>query len=283
METKKSDLGPNKSDLSAEMTRKKEIKDLHEVEASDGVGSDRGEQTGGPGGSNIAERTEAGKRNIYHDPGYWDKRYEKTEGTFDWYTDYRSLKPYLEELVDEDSRILNIGCGNSNLPRDLALDGYGDVTSIDISKLCINRMKKRSSEAKESSVQSLKWVQMDASRLSFSEYSFDLVIDKGTLDALVCSNDMLPTIRKIISEAWRVLRTGGCLVVITYGSPNTRMPFFQQKGEGGHPLWSVKAIRVPYSPSALLIRRIRAMLKGKPLRTATREMFAKAMPEVSKA
>eukprot|EP00954_Amorphochlora_amoebiformis_P013820 1085456-Amorphochlora_amoeboformis.AAC.1 len=54
METKKSDLGPNKSDLSAEMTRKKEIKDLHEVEASDGVGSDRGEQTGGPGGSNIA-------------------------------------------------------------------------------------------------------------------------------------------------------------------------------------------------------------------------------------
>eukprot|EP00954_Amorphochlora_amoebiformis_P013821 1085456-Amorphochlora_amoeboformis.AAC.2 len=40
----------------------------------------------------IKERTEAGKRNIYHDPGYWDKRYEKTEGTFDWYTDYRSLK-----------------------------------------------------------------------------------------------------------------------------------------------------------------------------------------------
>ena len=74
-----------------------------------------------------------------------------------------------------------LGCGNSALSRDLADDGYHNVVSLDYSRVCIESMRRLHA----SSHPDLVWVEGDVRDLPFPDASFDLAIDKGTLDALI--------------------------------------------------------------------------------------------------
>ena len=62
----------------------------------------------------------------YGDPNYWIQRYTEQEGTtFDWLEDYDTIKPILEEIgISKNSRILNVGCGNSEFSEKMYEDGY---------------------------------------------------------------------------------------------------------------------------------------------------------------
>jgi UDP-N-acetylmuramate-alanine ligase len=44
---------------------------------------------------------------------YWDKYYEKRLEPFDWFQDYEDLEKFIKNNIQEDSVILNVGCGNS--------------------------------------------------------------------------------------------------------------------------------------------------------------------------
>lgn len=59
-------------------------------------------------------------------------------------------------------------------------DGFRLITNIDYSPVVIENMRNRSPEAR-----SMKWLVMDATNLEFSDGSFDVVIEKATLDALL--------------------------------------------------------------------------------------------------
>uniref|UniRef100_A0A7S2TWQ3 Methyltransferase type 11 domain-containing protein n=1 Tax=Lotharella oceanica TaxID=641309 RepID=A0A7S2TWQ3_9EUKA len=240
-------------------------------------GVDMEEETGGGSAEKEDAKAAVKRRRKYEMAEYWDERYEKTSGVFDWYTDFLSLKPLFAHYCKLNSRILNLGCGNSELAEGLALEGYTDVTSVDISGKCIDMMLKRCQESKHAEkLKDLRWIRMDASRMTFEDKTFDFIIEKGTMDALVCNSETGPTLTRILAEAHRVLRIGGTLVVITYGNPDSRMALFK---DANCP-WRIKVRRVPYSPSALLIRTLRAMLNGKPLRCVSPEMLAVAMPKV---
>ena len=67
------------------------------------------------------------------------------------------------------------------------------------------------------------WVVMDITDMSeFDTDSFDLVIDKGTIDSLICGEDYLLTVAKMLKETQRVLKTGGHYFAISYGEPESR-------------------------------------------------------------
>ena len=70
----------------------------------------------------------------YGDPNYWIQRYTEQEGTtFDWLEDYDTIKPILEEIgISKNSRILNVGCGNSEFSEKMYEDGYVYNYNIDI-------------------------------------------------------------------------------------------------------------------------------------------------------
>jgi len=78
----------------------------------------------------------------FGDPDYWDKRYSDKAGTiFDWLEDYASLKQIFDEYFPDDKarlKILNLGCGNSQLSDDMYDDGYLNITNIDISSVVID-------------------------------------------------------------------------------------------------------------------------------------------------
>lgn len=72
------------------------------------------------------------------------------------------------------------GCGNSSLSEDMYRDGFHSITNVDYSAIVIENMKNRSAETR-----SMQWLVMDIKDLKFECGSFDVVMEKATLDALL--------------------------------------------------------------------------------------------------
>lgn len=112
---------------------------------------------------------------------YWD-RFFKSRGTkgFEWYGEYPELSEHLHKYIKPKDEILMLGCGNSNLSNDLYDVGLCNIVNIDISSVVIKQMKK--SNHKRPNMQ---YLIMDAMKMDFNPDRFPVVLDKGTLDALM--------------------------------------------------------------------------------------------------
>jgi len=51
---------------------------------------------------------------------------------------------------------------------------------------------------------------------------FDVIVDKGLFDALLCSQDNLSNMHALVGEMYRVLKPGGVYIVISHGAPESR-------------------------------------------------------------
>lgn len=132
----------------------------------------------------------------YGDPKYWDKRYKDNEGTiFDWLEDYHSLKPLFEDYITKDQKIINLGCGNGALTEDMYDDGYTNITNIDISSVVINQMAERNKERR-----GMRYEVGDVTNMKYEDNSFDVAIDKSTIDALLCGDNAYLMVAKMLKE-----------------------------------------------------------------------------------
>ncbi|XP_062181091.1 uncharacterized protein LOC133885396 [Phragmites australis] len=174
------------------------------------------------------------KCNDYGAAAYWDARYTSSgspasgggAGFFDWYQTYPALRPLLRARVPAFSRVLMVGCGNSLLSEDMVKDGYEDIVNIDISSVVIEQMRE-----KHSDIPQLTYMQMDVRDMSFfGDESFDCVLDKGTLDAMMCADDAPHGASKMLAEVARLIRPRGIYLLITYGAPKERVPLLNQTG-----------------------------------------------------
>ena len=156
----------------------------------------------------------------YGDKKYWNKRYQSQSNcTFDWLEDFYSLQPLISKYVSKDARILMLGCGNSKLSEDMYDNGYKNIVNIDISNVVIEFMKERNKESRPD----MKWIEMDGLDLDFLENSFDVVLDKSTLDAVLCGEMSFINSAVMLKEIQRVLKVGGVYLAISYGAPESRV------------------------------------------------------------
>ena len=153
----------------------------------------------------------------YGNANYWDERYFKNPEPFEWYMGWNSFKEHIIPFISNKKNCLVLGCGNSPMSYDISLDGFEKVISIDISLVSIELMKN-----KYNSNKNLEWYQMDCSKLTFDDNYFDFIIDKGTFDALSCSTEGTNIISESMKEIYRVLKTKGIFVEISYGRPSQR-------------------------------------------------------------
>ncbi|XP_044442304.1 EEF1A lysine methyltransferase 4 isoform X1 [Triticum aestivum] len=155
----------------------------------------------------------------YGEAWYWDERYRKEPGPFDWYQKYPALAPLLRLYVRPHQRLLLVGCGNSVFGENMVQDGYQDVVNIDISSVVIEQMKKKYHDKPQ-----LKYTKMDVRNMSdFESGSFDAVIDKGTLDSIMCGQNSQEHAAKMLGEVNRILNDKGVYIMITYGDPSYRL------------------------------------------------------------
>eukprot|EP00668_Euglena_longa_P028795 GGOE01036120.1.p1 GENE.GGOE01036120.1~~GGOE01036120.1.p1 ORF type:complete len:228 (+),score=65.13 GGOE01036120.1:78-761(+) len=160
----------------------------------------------------------------YGKPDYWDERYRANDTTFDWYVSYESLKDTLTPLLKSNSRILMLGCGNSRFSAQLYEAGFQNIVNVDISEVCITQMKARYKD-----LDRMEWLVKDCMKLDFPDASFDVVIDKGTMDAILCGSNSFYNVYQMNKHICRVLKKGGSFVVVSYGHPDTRVDHFRRK------------------------------------------------------
>ncbi|WWD00496.1 hypothetical protein V866_007412 [Kwoniella sp. B9012] len=182
---------------------------------------------------------------------YWEQRYanEADGRTFDWFLSPTYLLPLFEELTSiststnnvkgkgkgKDTRILTLGCGNSALGEVLYDNGWESIVNIDYSKIVIDQMKDRHSVSRPK----MKWLEMDILDLGFEDESFDMVVDKGTMDAMLTTKGDpwnpdekdIRTCTQEVTEAIRVLRKqpGSKFVYFTFGQPHFRKRYMENR------------------------------------------------------
>ncbi|KAJ3676024.1 hypothetical protein LUZ60_003450 [Juncus effusus] len=167
----------------------------------------------------------------YGEASYWDERYRKESGPFDWYQKYEALAPLLRLHLRPAHRILLAGCGNSVFGERMVDDGYQEVINVDISSVLIESMQKKYKD-----IPQLKYMKMDVRDMKqFENRSFDAVIDKGTLDSIMCGHDSQENAKKMLEEVFRVLKEKGVYIMITYGDPSYRLRLLRDIK-----LWNIK-------------------------------------------
>merc|ERR1712187_246778 len=94
---------------------------------------------------------------------------------------------------------------------------------MDSSRVVIDQMNARNHGMRDG----MTWVVGDATSMDFDDGSFDLVFDKGTLDALYCSDNSTMMIATYLKEVMRVLGDHGVYLCISFGKPTTRTSYME--------------------------------------------------------
>eukprot|EP00331_Platyophrya_macrostoma_P006459 CAMPEP_0176415206 /NCGR_PEP_ID=MMETSP0127-20121128/5680_1 /TAXON_ID=938130 /ORGANISM="Platyophrya macrostoma, Strain WH" /LENGTH=213 /DNA_ID=CAMNT_0017795181 /DNA_START=16 /DNA_END=657 /DNA_ORIENTATION=- len=150
---------------------------------------------------------------------FWESRYEKDTKSFEWYQDWNGCKDIISQYITKQAKILNVGCGTSKMPEDMLEEKYEYIYNIDQNQLVIDAMKERYASRGEN----FQFECMDVRKLNpdWTE-SFDCVIDKGTLDSILCGEDSKKNSRRMLKEIYRVLSPRGVYFCISYAEPKLR-------------------------------------------------------------
>ncbi len=101
-------------------------------------------------------------------------------------------------------------------------EGYENIINIDISDNCVKYMQ----EKIKTRCPKLIYKQMDVLDMNeFKQGEFNIVLDKGTLDSILCGDNSTPNAEKMLSEIHRVLAPNGIYICVTYGDEELRKKF----------------------------------------------------------
>ena len=163
----------------------------------------------------------------YGSKEYWDKRYSKCEAqratddeTNEWLLSYADIRGILAAAMPlgKDSRVLDVGCGNSKLLPDLRDNGHsGELVGIDISGISVARTV---CGGKDIQVEE---VDATTAYTVFGADAFEVVLDKSTIDAMLCDDtDGMTTVRSYAQQVSGLLCVGGCFFVVSHNHPEGR-------------------------------------------------------------
>merc|ERR1712096_432693 len=143
-----------------------------------------------------------GAKMAYKDRAAWDQRYSENGDVFEWYAPYEYIAKRLSAAtgVGAGSKVLVLGCGTSGLSRDL----YEHVTPSSLTSIDFSSKAVAIQTQRNSGVGGMKFDTVDARKMSFAAESFDVIIAKGSIDAVLCSEGANANIKAALSETARV-------------------------------------------------------------------------------
>ncbi|XP_016941888.2 eEF1A lysine and N-terminal methyltransferase homolog [Drosophila suzukii] len=145
---------------------------------------------------------------------YWNEFFKKRgEKAFEWYGEYLELCDQIHKYIKPVDKILMLGCGNSKLSMDMYDTGFREITNIDISPIAVKKMLELNAKTRPD----MKFLEMDATAMTFPDDSFSVALDKGTLDALFVddSPETKLVVENYFKEILRTMRNGGRYVGIS--------------------------------------------------------------------
>lgn len=168
----------------------------------------------------------------YGDFNYWEHRYLlQQDTTFDWLVDFDSLKNIFEEVLTNkevpliNPNILMLGCGNSQLTERLYKEmNLKRIFNIDTSMNAIKSMRESTKE-----IDGISWDIMDCRDLKFNQGFFDVVIDKCTMDTILCGDNPFLNVAMMTKEVQRVLKVSGLYIIVSHSEPESRLLHLQRE------------------------------------------------------
>ncbi|XP_053100618.1 eEF1A lysine and N-terminal methyltransferase isoform X2 [Hemicordylus capensis] len=163
---------------------------------------------------------------------YWERFFrERGERAFEWYGEWQKLRTPLERYLRPRDSILVVGCGNSELSEQLYDEGYQDIVNVDISEVVVKQMQERSACLRPK----MSYLVMDVLQMEFPDERFQVVLDKGTLDALLTDEEeaTLDRVQKMFAEIGRVLQFGGRYLCVSLAQAHVlkaSMEYFSREG-----------------------------------------------------
>lgn len=190
------------------------------------------------------------KNHVYKDKGYWDERF-MAEDEYDWLLKFEQTKDYLFPVMltsfpERNCKILIVGCGNSSFSGDLYDNGFENIVNIDFSPVVIEKMQSSNSKRNK-----MTWICADMTTLApFETNSFDVVIDKASMDALMVDEgdvwdpnaDVVFQTDSMCNNISRVLTSSGIFIQISFAQPHFRTKYLMAARIGGdeiHPYESM--------------------------------------------
>ena len=102
-------------------------------------------------------------------------------------------------------------------------DGLRNITNVDFSPFIVKIMADR---YKDRGYQ-IKYLEMNILEMKeFLNEEFSVIIDKGTLDSVLCGENAIPLVDKMMKEVYRVLSSNGVFICISYADEDHRRTFF---------------------------------------------------------
>ena len=151
--------------------------------------------------------------------GYWDSHYtscatqQADDDTDEWYLSFADLSEILSGAMPhgKDSAVLDIGCGTSRMLRDMRESGHtGELIGTDFSGV---ELARRCNAGLDIAIKEADC--RDCADLLGQE-AFDLILDKGTVDALLCDeSEGEENVRRECSQVREMLRVGGAFCLVT--------------------------------------------------------------------
>ena len=174
----------------------------------------------------------------YKTKSYWEQRF-KAEAHYEWLASFAQIRHLLLPFLGPPtSRVLILGNGTSLLPLELAAEGFHSVTATDYVSEVVDAMRARHPGAP------VAWVVADMTALPTSGLgaaAFDVVLDKGAMDALVSAEgdswspppEALAVSRSVCEGVAGLLAPGGRFVQISFSQPHFRAAHLLQQRVGG--------------------------------------------------
>ncbi|ETV92404.1 hypothetical protein H310_13292 [Aphanomyces invadans] len=161
----------------------------------------------------------------------WDAKYKAAAcDYFDWYLSSAELQPHLQTILDRYDASCEIfvpGCGMSELAFHLYEMGYEHVTNADTSAMAIQRMAREQDRRRATAMEC---VVLDAINMpDVPDQCFDVVVDKGLLDTVLCGANNIENAVALVHELHRVLKVNGTFVLISHGPPDTRLHYLTRE------------------------------------------------------
>ena len=75
----------------------------------------------------------------------------------------------------------------------------------------------------------MKWDAMDARDLKYPSNTFDLIIEKGTMNDILCNKEGHVNWAKVMKECQRVLKVGGYLISISFNTHKQQLFHFKRE------------------------------------------------------
>lgn len=159
---------------------------------------------------------------------YWEERFEEEE-SYEWLVKFADVQQIITPLLKQTDSILIVGCGNSSFSKDLYNAGYENIVNIDYSSVLIDKMKLLHAEV----CPRMQWIHMDMTKLTFDDESFDVVIDKAAMDALMVdegdvwypNSEVIESVDKMCCGVQKVLKPSGIFMQISFAQPHFRTKY----------------------------------------------------------